>query len=405
MKNNTIWIVTELFYPEETAVAFIFTRIANYLSKKYKVCVICGPEFYDNHKKDFIDRIDISPDIEVFRIKSFPLDKNSILQRTIKTGHLSLSMGFLMLRKISKGEAVLLGTTPSFLLLFVRYLKVFRRFRLHILVHDVFPENALPARIFKNEKAITFRIFKFLYDRAYSSADHLIVIGRDMKEVIIGKINSSKRKPKISIVPNWTNPEKVKPDSRSASNHNIVLQYAGNVGRVQGIMEILIAFKASNCKNVILKIRGTGAYFHEVKKYIDNSELSNVFLEGGFSRNEEYEILKNCDIGIVSLSYGMYGLGVPSKTYHLLSAGKPILYIGEPDTEVACIVKEKEIGWAIDIRRQDDIIEFFNNINLMDRNTLKNMGERARSLAHDYSEDKILGLLQAEIESIELNIV
>ena len=46
MERKKIWIVTELFYPEETAVAFIFTRIANYLSQSYKVCVICGPEYY-----------------------------------------------------------------------------------------------------------------------------------------------------------------------------------------------------------------------------------------------------------------------------------------------------------------------------------------------------------------------
>jgi hypothetical protein len=84
MGGGKIWIVTELFYPEETAVAFIFTRIANYLSKNYKVCVICGPEFYDNSKKEFVDDVHISNEIEIYRTKSLNLDKNSIFQRTIK---------------------------------------------------------------------------------------------------------------------------------------------------------------------------------------------------------------------------------------------------------------------------------------------------------------------------------
>lgn len=402
MRRKKIWIVSELFYPEETAVAFIFTRIANYLSTKYTVCVICGPEFYDNHKKEFIDKIIISSDIHIYRIKSFPLDKNSLLQRTFKIAHLSLSMGFLMLKKVSKGDLVILGTNPSFLLLLVRYIKGIREIRLHILVHDVFPENALAAKIFRSEKSITFRFLKFLFDRAYSSADHLIVIGRDMKEVIVKKIKHSKVKPHISIVPNWTYPENFKLDYLPVLNDHLVLQYAGNIGRVQGLMEILQAFRLSNNRKLILNLRGTGAFFSELKKYVEEAELDNVFLEGGFSRNEEFDILKKCDIGIVSLSCGMYGLGVPSKTYHLLSAGKPILYIGEPNTEVSCIIKENGIGWSIDIRNQNDIIDFFNNISLISRSSLNEMGEKSRILAEqDYTENKILGLLQSEIESID----
>lgn len=402
MKRKKIWIVSELFYPEETAVAFIFTRIANYLSRKYKVCVICGPEFYDNHKKEFTDRIDISSDIHIYRIKTFPLDKNSLLQRTFKIAHLSLSMGFLMLKKVSKGDLVLLGTNPSFLLLLVRYIRVIRKIRLHILVHDVFPENALAAKIFRSEKSISFRIMKFLFDHAYSSADHLIVIGRDMREVIVKKIKHAKLKPHISIVPNWTYPESFQFEYKPLINDHLVLQYAGNIGRVQGIMEILQAFHLSNNKGLILNLRGTGAFFPELKKYVEEAKLDNVFLEGGFSRSEEFDILKKCDIGIVSLSCGMFGLGVPSKTYHLLSAGKPILYIGEPNTEVSCLVKEKGIGWSIDIRNQNDIIFFFNNINLIKRSTLNEMGKKSRLLAEqDYTENKVLGLLQSEIESID----
>ena len=41
-----LWIVTELFYPEETSTAFILTKIANALSDKFDVNVICGPESY-----------------------------------------------------------------------------------------------------------------------------------------------------------------------------------------------------------------------------------------------------------------------------------------------------------------------------------------------------------------------
>ena len=154
MDKKKIWIVTELFYPEETAVAYIFTRIANYLANSYQVKVICGPEFYDNNKKGFIDNLNILSGIEIFRTKSLNLNKNSLIQRTIKIMIISLRMGFLMCRKIHKGEIVLLATNPAPLLLFVRIIQSYKKFQLHILVHDVFPENTIPARIFNIGLAI-----------------------------------------------------------------------------------------------------------------------------------------------------------------------------------------------------------------------------------------------------------
>jgi hypothetical protein len=401
LMKKKIWIVTELFYPEETAVAYIFTRIANHLSKSYNVSVICGPEFYDNHKKEFIDDTGISDEIEIYRTKSLNLDKNSLVQRTVKITLLSLSMGILVWKKVSKGEIVFLATNPVLLLLFVRLIRMFRKFELHILVHDVFPENTIPAKIFNNNKSIVYKTIKFFFDNAYANADHLIVIGRDMKKIISSKVARFNTHPLISIVPNWSDPCKFPLQVKENNEHRILLQYAGNIGRNQGLLEILEAFRMSNNKNLSLNLRGTGALYEEINNYISSSELDNLTLEGGFSRSEEKEILSKCDIGIVSLSHGMLGLGVPSKSYHLLSAGKPILYIGESESEISQLVQEKGIGWSLDIRDQSGMIRFFNSLDSVDTNTLVEMGKKARSLAEsEYNEPTILELMQSKIEAV-----
>jgi len=402
MNKKKIWIITELFYPEETAVAYIFTRIANHLSKSYKVSVICGPEFYDINKKKFVDKAGIVDEIEIFRTKTLDLDKNSLFQRTLKILVLSLRLGFLMCKKIPKGDTVLLATNPVTLLLFVRIINFYKKFQLHMLVHDVFPENTVPAKIFKNNKSFLYQTIKYFFDNAYSNADHLIVIGRDMKEIISTKIARFNTHPIISIVPNWTDPGNYTVVHKKESKDNkIVVQYAGNIGRNQGFAEILEAFRLSNNKQLILNLKGTGALYTYIENYIKSFNIENIYLDGSFSRNEENEILAKCDIGLVSLSYGMLGLGVPSKSYHLMSAGKPILFIGESESEISQLVQEKGIGWSLDIRDQDKMIEFFNNLNLVDRATLIKMGDRARQLAEsEYNEPVILDLLQSKIESV-----
>ena len=79
MENKqTLWIVTELFPPDETSTSYILGEIANAMVEKYQVKVICGPEIYDKRKKlDENNKFKLDASIEVFRAKGADLDKNT----------------------------------------------------------------------------------------------------------------------------------------------------------------------------------------------------------------------------------------------------------------------------------------------------------------------------------------
>jgi glycosyltransferase involved in cell wall biosynthesis len=103
------------------------------------------------------------------------------------------------------------------LLLLIGLFKKFKQFQLHIPVHDVFHENTIPAGIFKNNKSILYKFIKTIFDKAYSQADHLIVLGRDMKDIIYKKVNRFHKNNLISIIPNWVDTSKIMPLSRTKS--------------------------------------------------------------------------------------------------------------------------------------------------------------------------------------------
>ena len=89
-------------------------------------------------------------------------------------------------------------------------------------------------------------------------------------------------------------------------------------------------------------------------------------------------MLAACHIAIVTLQDGMYGLGVPSKTYNILASGRPILYFGPPNSEVDRLIQEEGIGYS-------------GWPHTWNREELVAMGMKARKLAErDYSEKKIL---------------
>lgn len=67
--------------------------------------------------------------------------------------------------------------------------------------------------------------------------DRLIVLGRDMKAVMQDKISSFSGNSEIAIIENWADIDGIQP--RPFPDGKIVLEYAGNIGRVQGLNRVI----------------------------------------------------------------------------------------------------------------------------------------------------------------------
>ena len=90
---DNLWIATELFYPEQTSTSFILTKIANRLSEKYSVKVICGQPVYDK-KEEKTSAFTLNSEVSVHKIKGFSGDKNSLVFRSFRLVFLSFSIFF-----------------------------------------------------------------------------------------------------------------------------------------------------------------------------------------------------------------------------------------------------------------------------------------------------------------------
>ena len=364
--NKILWIVTELFPPDETSTSYILGQIANAMAKKYQVKIICGPEIYDKRKKlDENNHFCLDKSIEVFRTNGADLDKNTTKGKALSFLLMSKRMISLVKQHVRKDDKVLMVTNPAPLVVLMSRLKKKVGFELNILVHDVFPENTKPAGL----KLPLYGMIKHVFDKAYSRADQLIALGRDMKDVLEKKVlNSSENIPKITIIENWADINGIK--SQSMPQGKIVLEYAGNIGRVQGLDKVIEQLPES----VDFHIYGTGSMEETLKKM----NHPRVFFHGPYFRSQQNEVLAACHIALVTLQEGMYGLGVPSKTYNILASGRPILFFGPKNSEIDLLVREKRIGYCGWPEKWD-------------KDELVEMGERARELAiKEYSEATIL---------------
>ena len=367
-------ILSELFYPNKTSTAYIMTELANYLAGFYEVSVITTDIKYDENV------IHSTEDLryKVTRKSIGNVNKNSFLSRIKGAVGSSFLLAFELLKNIKNKEKVFVVTNPFLIILFVAIIRNIKNFEFTLLVHDVFPENSIPAGL-NNKNSIIYRLTKFVFDWSYRKADKVIVLGDDMKELLMKKgVQDST----ITVIPNWYDDDLVFTEFDREKylaipnlENKIVIGFAGNVGRVQGLDYFIDFFKKADNSDLVFVVVGDGAMLSQLK---ENNLNRNIYFLGSKPRNEQSQFLHSFDISLVTLAEGMYGLGVPSKSYNILKSGKPIFYIGDSQSEIDLMINKFNCGWSFDWSNEEKIITLLKGLKLSD---LKEYGLKNKKLA------------------------
>jgi len=377
-----IFVVSELYYPEETSTGYIVTKIAEGLAENFPVQVITCPPDYSGLKAALNSEIRNRVSIE--RVNAINLNKNRVASRLLRSVLLSFKLAIKTIKMVNKGDTVFVVTNPAPLLVLMCLVCRFTRSSLIILVHDVFPENLQAAQLLQRDSFL-FRILARLFNSVYKASDHIIVIGRDMKKIMMRKIGSDH--PEITVITNWADTADIYPDERSSNQiiknlqieQCFIVQFAGNIGRVQGIEQIVVAAEILQNENVHFVFVGDGAKKRWLIERVAARQLTNVTILDSMPRREQQLFLNACDVGLVTLSAGMTGLGVPSKTYNILAAGKSIIAVVDPESEVGLLIQEEQVGWVVAPADAEGFVSAIREASKFSR--LHEMGYRAREIA------------------------
>lgn len=347
-----IWIISEYYYPVVVTTGYYVTEIAEYMAAKgLDVGVITSNNTYYASDESSQLKYEQHNGVNIYRKVHRQINKDDNKKRVLRLLSLSFSFFWMSMRRLKKGDQVIVLTNPAFFLLFMPVVRFFTGCKYHILVHDIFPEN-LSSLGKVNQNGSIYKLLKKIFDRAYSKANSLISIGNDMSNVLASKV---KGKTPIGLITNWADVDEVVPQEKEktetyqkikdfAGNH-VLFQFAGNLGKAQGLDNVLAAIFKVETDDARFLFVGAGAKLDDINKFAE--EHANTYSFGFVNRSQQNDFLNACDIGIVTLADGMYGLGVPSKSYNIMATGRPILYIGEEDSEVAINVKKYDIGWVV----------------------------------------------------------
>jgi colanic acid biosynthesis glycosyl transferase WcaI len=407
-KEKNIWILSELYYPEDSATGYYITKIAEALAVNYHIRVLSVQPTY-GARGTKAPANEVRSNVQVHRCRATTFNKDILIFRLVNILTISVSIFINALVRIKKEDIVLVGTNPPTLPFVAFIASKLRGAKLILRVEDVYPEVLVAAGVAKVNSKIV-KALDVLHCWLYKRVDRIIVLGRDMKCLIQTKIGGDGTT--INIIPHFADDNQITPQPRDCNPllqklglvDKFVIQYSGNMGRTHGLECLL------QCANILktnelfhFLFIGSGAKEIWLRKSTYYLKLKNVTFLPPQPRSELNISLNACDIAVISFVNGMSGVSVPSRMYNIMSAGKPILAVTDGESELARVVEEENIGWVVKPEMPDLIANAVMGAS-SNRELLLRMSLKARSLAVEkYSQAHIIQMYVSLLDSMGLS--
>lgn len=385
-----LWVVSEVYYPELTSTGYYLTAIAEGLADSFDVKALCGQPNYSSRGVKAPKR-ELHNGVEIYRASGTRLNKNNVILKLVNMLTLSLSMLFHSVSKFRRGDRILVVTTPPTMPFLIAAASLLRGSPYTLLIHDAYPEVMAAVGTVKR-KSFFYKTIDYFNRWLYKHARKIIVVGRDMKKLISKK--SSGLNISIDYIPNWAEIDDVKPRQRSENllitelgiENKLIVLHAGNIGYPTDVDTLIDVMKTLNGDDRFhFVFIGSGVKRHLLENAIDKFDLINLSLLDPRPRGEQIDFLNACDVGLVSLVKDMYGAAMPSKTYNIMAAGKPVLALTDEGSELALVIDESRIGWHLEPGDANALRATLDEI-CERRSELWSIGNRAREAAErDYS--------------------
>jgi colanic acid biosynthesis glycosyl transferase WcaI len=402
-----VWIISELYYPEETSTGYILTKIAEGLTSQFAVNVLCGQPSYSARGVRAPQTEDRNG-VHIQRCPATTLNKDVLLFRLANLATISLSIFMHAVWLIQESDVVLVVTNPPLLPFLIALVCRLRGSQFLLLVHDAYPEILIVTELVKSDSLFS-RLGAWLNQWLYRSAARVIVLGRDMQALAMRRLEPLLHH-RVVVISNWADLDQITPLPRPRNEllkelglgQEFIVEYAGNMGRPNDLESILESARQLRDRvPVRFLLIGSGAKLSWVKRTIGVHNLTNVTLLPSRPRSDQENFLNACDVSIISLVKGMTGISVPSRLYNIMAAGKPIIAMTSKDSEVGLVVEEEGIGWVIPPGQPDRIIQAIESARSCPQLLLE-MGKRARAAAESkYSFQHVIGAYRELISGLD----
>lgn len=374
--------VNRYYAPDVSATSQMLTDLASRLAAHgIEVHVVCSRQRYDDASVR-LPAADIIDGVRVHRVRTTHFGRDRLLGRAIDYASFYVSCAARLCTSLQRGDVVVAKTDPPLISVVVAPLARLRGARLVNWLQDVFPEvaehlGATPLPRILNEA------LKKLRDASLRYARMNIVLGRRMRQYLEGRGIAAGR---LWVIENWADEVAVQPKPAESSRlraelglaDKFVVGYSGNLGRAHEFTTLLAAAQLlCDAADIVFLMIGGGANMTLLQRAVEQHGLSNFRFIPYQPRAVLADSLAASDVHLACLLPALEGLIVPSKMYGILAAGRPAIFIGDTEGELAHVIDSAACGSVV---RTGDGAALATVIRRLrsDPATCRRMGEQAR---------------------------
>jgi len=385
-------LLLNLYYPPDTsATAKMAATVAEALSAKHEVTVLCGRPSYDPTERRpwRLSQTELMGRTRIMRVGSTDYPRLTMKRRVLN--YLSYIALAIPRALFVPCDVVLAMTDPPFEGIGGAIVALLKGKPYVYNIRDMYPDMAVGGAIV--QPGFLARIWERLHRWALRRATRVIVLGEDMRARIVAKgIDAARTEivrdgvdiPALGAPPLSLDGEIMK---AIRGDFKFVLVHAGNLGFYGAWETLITAMRGLQADGVGLVFVGEGAQRTHVETLARDAR--NVRFLPFFPASKIPSVLAAADAHVITVKRGLEGVVVPSKMYGILAAGKPIVVIAPQETDAASL--GAKFGFAVSAD-PDSPEEVTTAIRLLsaDGARVQNMSRAAQASASDYDRVKEL---------------
>lgn len=360
-----IMVINQFFWPDTAATGQLLIDVTQGIDPKvHAVTVLCGMSDYGT-----VDTAS-PPRAKIVRSGGAAFSRSKI-GRLVSYASFFAGAALRGVRE-PKPEVVLTLTTPPLISLLGTLVKSLRGSRHFIWEMDLYPDIAVDLNVLKPGSIVT-RLIGTLADFSRNRADCIIALGYDMKARLVARGIPEHR---ILVVENWADGCEIRP--APFKEGPLVVHYSGTFGFAHEEHTIMRAMRQlREDSRFRFVFAGGGARRERLKEFCRRERIGTAEFRPYATRSELGASLAEGHVGLVTQIPQTLGAVVPSKTYGIMAAGRPVLYIGPRGSTPARILESHGCGWRIEPGDVPGMIRLLERLE-RDRGLVREAGALAR---------------------------